>query len=37
MGEVDEPLLPKGEPEFQPNGEVDDPEPNDEPLLPNPE
>ena len=31
----DEPL--KADPEFPPKGEVDDPEPNDEPLLPNPD
>ena len=37
MGEVDVPLVPKGDPEDPLKGELDDPAPNDEPLLPNPE
>jgi len=37
MDDVDEPLLPKGDPEDPLKGEVDDPAPNDEPLLPKPD
>ena len=37
MGEVDVPLVPKGDPEDPLKGELDDPAPNDEPLLPKPE
>lgn len=37
MVDVGEPLLPKADPEFPPKGAVDDPEANDEPLLPNPD
>ena len=37
MGDVDEPLFPNGDPEDPLKGELDDPAPNDDPLLPKPE
>jgi hypothetical protein len=37
MGDVDVPLVPKGDPEDPLKGELDDPAPNDEPLPPNDE
>jgi hypothetical protein len=40
IGDVEEPLLPKPDPELPPNGEVDDPAPKPEPdddPLPNPD
>ena len=37
MGDVDEPLFPNADPELPLKGEVDDPAPNDDPLLPKPD
>jgi hypothetical protein len=37
IADVEEPLFPKGDPEFPPNGELEDPDPKEDPLLPNPD
>lgn len=36
IGDVEEPLFPKGD-VLPPNGELDDPDPKEDPLLPNPD